>query len=122
MQPDTLVLKVQPDEGMELTIQAKQPGPKLCMGALSLNFRYSELPGGESFEAYERLLLDAMLGDQTLFIRSDVIAASWRVFTPVLEAWRERCPLQHYAPGSDGPEAAARLLFAENREWRPLSR
>ena len=122
MQPDTLVLKVQPDEGMELTIQAKQPGPKLCMGALSLNFRYSELPGGESFEAYERLLLDAMLGDQTLFIRSDVIAASWRLFTPVLEAWRERCPLQHYAPGSDGPEAAARLLFAENREWRPLSR
>ena len=120
MQPDTLVLKVQPDEGMELTIQAKQPGPKLCMGGLSLNFRYSELPGGESFEAYERLLLDAMLGDQTLFIRSDVIAGSWRLFTPVLENWQEKCPLAVYAPGSEGPEEAARLLFREGREWRPL--
>ncbi len=120
MQPDTLVLKVQPDEGMELTIQAKQPGPKLCMGGLSLNFRYSELPGGESFEAYERLLLDAMLGDQTLFIRSDVIAGSWRLFTPVLENWQEKCPLAVYAPGSEGPEEATRLLFREGREWRPL--
>ncbi len=120
MQPDTLVLKVQPDEGMELTIQAKQPGPKLCMGGLSLNFRYSELPGGESFEAYERLLLDAMLGDQTLFIRSDVIAESWKLFTPVLENWGEQCPLAVYEPGTDGPEESFRLLFRDGREWRPL--
>lgn len=120
MQPDTLVLKVQPDEGMELTIQAKQPGPKLCMGGLSLNFRYSELPGGESFEAYERLLLDAMLGDQTLFIRSDVIAESWKLFTPVLENWQHDCPLVTYAPGSDGPTEANRMLFLDNREWREL--
>ena len=119
MQPDTLVLNVQPDEGMELTIQAKQPGPKLCMGGLTLSFRYRDLPGGESFDAYERLLLDAMLGDQTLFIRSDSIAESWRLFTPLLENWNS-LPLEPYAPGSDGPAAAARLLFADNREWRSL--
>ena len=119
MQPDTLVLNVQPDEGMELTIQAKQPGPKLCMGGLTLSFRYSDLPGGEGFDAYERLLLDAMLGDQTLFIRSDSIAESWRLFTPLLENW-SKLPLETYAPGSDGPERAGRLLFADSREWRPL--
>ena len=90
------------------------------MGGLSLNFRYSELPGGESFEAYERLLLDAMLGDQTLFIRSDVIAESWKLFTPVLENWGEQCPLAVYEPGTDGPEESFRLLFRDDREWRPL--
>ena len=119
MQPDTLVLKVQPNEGMELTIQAKQPGPKLCMGGVTMSFRYSDLPGGESFDAYERLLLDAMLGDQTLFIRSDSIAESWRLFTPLLENW-DSLPLETYAAGSDGPESAARLLFADDREWRAL--
>ncbi len=117
MQPDTLVLRVQPDEGMELTIQAKQPGPKLCMGGLTLNFNYSDLPGGEQFEAYERLLLDAMLGDQTLFIRSDVIAASWRLFTPVLENW-QTLPLCSYRSGSQGPEEAMRLTG--EREWREI--
>jgi len=119
MQSDTLVLNVQPDEGMELTIQAKQPGPKLCMGGLTMSFRYRDLPGGESFDAYERLLLDAMLGDQTLFIRSDSIAESWRLFTPLLENWGN-LPLESYVPGSAGPAGAGRLLFADNREWRPL--
>ena len=119
MQPDTLVLRVQPDEGMELTIQAKQPGPKLCMGGLTLNFRYSDLPGGEQFEAYERLLLDAMLGDQTLFIRSDVIAASWRLFTPVLEHW-DALPLAEYSPGTQGPDEAMRLFAGTQREWREI--
>ncbi len=118
MQPDTLILKVQPDEGMELTIQAKQPGPKLCMGGLSLNFRYSDLPG-EAFDAYERLLLDAMRGDQTLFIRSDSIAESWKLFTPVLEAFQQ-IPLETYPRNSNGPEGAERLILADGREWRPL--
>lgn len=117
MQQDTLVLRVQPDEGMELTIQAKQPGPKLCMGGLTLDFHYADLPGGEFFEAYERLLLDAMLGDQTLFLRSDVIDASWRLLTPVLER-RETLPLVRYAPGSQGPAEAERLTGT--RGWRAI--
>ena len=65
-------------------------------------------------------LLDAMLGDQTLFIRSDVIAESWKLFTPVLENWGEQCPLAVYEPGTDGPEESFRLLFRDGREWRPL--
>ena len=108
---------------MALTIQAKQPGPKLCMGGMTLNFNYADLAGGESPDAYGRLLLDALLGDQTLFIRSDVIAASWKLFSPVLENWRDAgacSPLTFYEAGSAGPAAADRLLFRDGREWRPL--
>lgn len=123
MSPATLVLKVQPEEGMALTIQAKQPGPKLCMGEMTMNFNYGELPGKDHLDAYARLLIDALLGDQTLFIRSDVTAASWELFSPVLAAWESRpaqCPLHSYAAGSEGPEAAARLLRADHRAWRRL--
>ena len=125
---DMLVLNVQPEEGMALSIQAKQPGPKLCMGRLSLDFKYAEVFGGDIPDAYERLLLDCMLGDQTLFIRSDVIAASWRLFTPVLEAWSKfdgnnfNCPcnLRTYPAGSWGPEEAAQLLCGCASCWRDL--
>ncbi len=128
MHPDVLVLTVQPDEGMALEIQAKQPGPKLCMGNLTLDFKYSNLFGGESHDAYERLLLDAMLGDQTLFIRSDVIAAAWRLLTPVLEAWDSfdahnlECPchLRKYPAGSWGPAAAAAIPKSDGFRWRQL--
>lgn len=123
MTPVTLVLKVQPEEGMALTIQAKQPGPKFCMGDMTLNFNYAELAGGIALDAYARLLLDALLGDQTLFIRSDVTAASWELITPLLSAWQsqpERFPLYTYPAGTDGPEAAEKLLFKDGRQWRPL--
>ncbi|MBP7637788.1 MAG: glucose-6-phosphate dehydrogenase, partial [Kiritimatiellae bacterium] len=122
--PDSLVLKVQPDEGMSLHLQAKRPGPKLCMGELPLAFRYSDL-GDEldAPDAYARLLLDAMLHDHTLFVRNETITAAWQLFTPVLDAWRDpagRCPLHAYAAGSDGPAAAAELLARDGRAWRPL--
>ncbi len=128
LSPDMLVLNVQPEEGMTLSIQAKQPGPKLCMGRLSLDFRYSAVFGGEIPDAYERLLLDCMLGDQTLFIRSDVIAAAWRLFTPVLEAWSKfdannlNCPchLRLYPAGSCGPEDADGLFCGSGANWRDL--
>ncbi|MDD3885787.1 MAG: glucose-6-phosphate dehydrogenase [Victivallaceae bacterium] len=118
LQRNILTFNIQPDEGMTLTIQAKRPGPKLCMGALDMDFRYSQLGEREEmFDAYERLLLDVMLGDQTLFIRSDIIAASWRLFTPLLYNWRDRCPLSSYQPGSDGPKSALDLPLADGREW-----
>jgi len=121
LEPDVLVLNVQPEEGMALSIQAKQPGPRLCMGRLTLNFSYAEAFGGQIPEAYERLLLDCMLGDQTLFIRSDIIAASWRLFTPVLEAWRENAtPLYTYKAGSEGPDGANRLFGKSGYFWREL--
>ncbi len=121
LEPDVLILNVQPQEGMALTIQAKQPGPRLCMGSLTLNFNYADAFGGNIPDAYERLLLDSTLGDQTLFIRSDIIAASWRLFTPVLEAWQNNAtPLYPYAVGSDGPEEAQRLFGKSNYHWRDL--
>ncbi len=109
--PNVLTLTVQPKEGMNLAIQAKQPGPKLCMGTLGLNFRYSDLFGGDLPDAYEHLLLDAMCGDQTLFIRSDMIQQSWELFTPVLKAWESDpdIPLHPYPAGSWGPDAAENI-------------
>jgi len=123
--PDSLVLKVQPDEGMSLHLQAKRPGPKLCMGELPLAFNYADL-GSElnAPDAYARLLLDAMLHDHTLFVRNETIAAAWRLFTPVLDMWRDKpdaCPLHTYPAGSNGPLEADDLLSRDSRAWCPLA-
>jgi len=120
--PNVLVFRVQPDEGGVLLLQAKRPGPTLCMGALPMTFTYQEAFGGGVPEAYERLLLDAMQGDQTLFIRNDTIDASWALLTPVLAAWEgegneSRHPLHGYASGSWGPKAADDLLARDGRRW-----
>ncbi|OQA82092.1 MAG: Glucose-6-phosphate 1-dehydrogenase [Lentisphaerae bacterium ADurb.Bin242] len=113
-----LILTVQPEEGLALNLIAKRPGPKLCMGDLTMDFKYASiLDTGESMpEAYERLLLDCMLGDQTLFIRSDTVRLAWSLLSPVLEA-RERMPLRFYPAGSAGPEEADRLLRSDGRSW-----
>ncbi len=122
--PNTLVLNVQPEEGAHLSLQAKRPGPKLCMGTLNMHFNYKEAFGGRVPEAYERLLLDCMLGDQTLFIRTDTVEKSWQLLTPVLEQWRKspvdegNCRLHAYPAGSWGPQAAADLLARDGRRWR----
>ncbi len=119
--PNVLVLTVQPNEGVSLTIQAKVPGPKICLASLAMNFCYSEVFGVAPPNAYERLLLDCMLGDQTLFWRSDGIEVSWSIFTPVLEKWErdpEECPLYPYWAGTWGPGEAETLLERDGREWR----
>ncbi len=105
--PNTLTLRMRPNEGMELQLQAKHSGPKMAMGNLQFATSYEEQsdnPGAP--DAYARLLLDAMLNDHTLFVRGETIIESWRLFTPVLEAWRdepERYPLLAYPAGSEGP-------------------
>lgn len=122
--PNQLVLDVQPQEGLTLKIQAKEPGPKLCMGQLSMDFKYSSiLENGEFMpDAYERLLLDCMLADQTLFIRSDTIAYAWKLLAPVLDAWEANDPsagpLYSYQPGSWGPKEADALLIPHNIFWQ----
>jgi glucose-6-phosphate 1-dehydrogenase len=122
--PNVLVLNVQPEEGMSLTIQAKRPGPKLCMSALTMDFSYREVFGGELRDAYERLLLDCMLGDQTLFMRYDNIELAWSLLTPILGVWGENknadktCPLRFYDAGSWGPSASDELLENDGRLWR----
>lgn len=120
--PNVLEIAVQPEEGISLSIQAKQPGPKMCMGTLKMSYRYSDVFSGPPPEAYERLILDAMLGDQTLFIHSDSILQSWKLLDPVLKIWADpkremECPLYSYAPGTFGPEASDTLLRRDGREW-----
>ena len=123
--PNQLILNVQPEEGLRLTIQAKQPGPKLCMGALSMDFKYASIlePGETMPDAYERLLLDCMLGDQTLFIRNDTIEHAWSLLTPVLNVWERGeggpvPPLFHYPAGSWGPKEAESLTDMDKVLWK----
>jgi glucose-6-phosphate 1-dehydrogenase len=122
--PNVLVLHVQPEEGIALTLEAKRPGPKLCMGSLTLRFDYRTVFGEDPPEAYERLLLDAMLGDQTLFVRSDGVEAAWALLTGLLGTWEAGmrcatgCDLHPYAAGSWGPAAADALLTRDGRAWR----
>ena len=111
---NVLIFSIQPDEGVSLTIQAKQPGPKLCMHPLMMDFKYREVFGVVPPEAYERLILDCMLGDQTLFIRSDGMELAWSFLTPVL---MNPPPLEFYEGGSWGPESANRLIQKDGREW-----
>ncbi len=125
LSPNVLVLNVQPHEGVSLKIQAKQPGPKLCMGDLKLKFLYRDVFGGEPPEAYERLLLDVMLGDQTLFVRQDTIEMAWSLLTPVLDSWEKEGvgaggggTLYPYRAGTWGPLEADRLLEHDGRSWK----
>jgi glucose-6-phosphate 1-dehydrogenase len=91
------------------------------MSALNLDFNYEEVYNEKSGEAYERLLLDGMLGDQTLFIRSDDMQVAWELYTPVLQRWAElgaNGAMHFYEPGSWGPRAADELLWDDKRRWR----
>ena len=121
LSPNILVLKIQPEEGIGLHLEAKTPGPKLCMNDLSLNFSYQDIFGSATPNAYERLLLDCMTGDQTLFVRNDAVELSWQLFMPVLEAWERypaANPLRFYSSRSWGPREADSLLAQDGRQWR----
>ena len=116
---NTLVLQIYPTEGIELSLQAKKPGPKLCIGRMTLKFDYNSLGKSAADDAYERLLLDALLGDPTLFIRSDFIVEAWKLLTPVLEKWQsDNIPPECYPAGSEGPAGAEKL--AAPAGWRTL--
>ena len=118
--PDTFAFQIQPDEGMSLVLNGKVPGLETRTQPVKMNFRHSTTFGSDTPEAYERLLLDAMTGDGTLFIRDDETEASWQLCAPVLEAWSAagRAGLHTYAAGSWGPESADALLARDNRAWR----
>lgn len=119
--PNLLVLRIQPDEGISLRIGAKVPGTRSDVRPVSMDFRYGSSFGVQPPEAYERLLLDAMLGDSTLFTRWDGVEASWELLTPVLDAWAEGAsPLLQYEAGSWGPDAARGLIEQDGREWHRM--
>jgi glucose-6-phosphate 1-dehydrogenase len=121
VQANQIVLTVQPDEGVSVSLGAKIPGSRLRIRPVNMEFRYGTSFLSESPEAYERLILDAMRGDATLFTRNDEIEALWGIIDPILTAWHEdtTSPVPQYASGSAGPEEA-NLLLAEGQRWRRL--
>jgi glucose-6-phosphate 1-dehydrogenase len=119
--PNLLVLRIQPDEGISLRFGAKVPGTRSDVRPVHMDFRYGSSFGVGAPEAYERLLLDAMLGDATLFTRWDGVQAAWALLTPVLEAWADGAsPLRTYEAGTWGPEVAAELIERDGRTWHRM--
>jgi len=117
--PDALVLRIQPDEGVTLRFGAKVPGQAFKVRSVSMDFFYGAAFLEETPEAYERLLLDALVGDPTLFIRTDEVSQAWRIVDPVLQAWEEDdVPLAHYEAGTWGPPESDEILRRDGRRWR----
>jgi glucose-6-phosphate 1-dehydrogenase len=122
LEPTVLALRVQPEEGLSMRIASKLPGPKVRIFPVKMEFNYSSSFGGTSPEAYERLMLDVMAGDATLFMRRDAVEAAWQFVMPILNHWeRNRVrDLPEYQCGTWGPVEADRLINADGREWRTL--
>ena len=116
--PNAITLRIQPEEGISLKFGAKVPSAGLRIRSVTMDFQYVTSFLVEAPEAYERLLLDCMIGDPTLFTRADEVEAAWTLVDPIENAWRSgRPPLSTYAAGTWGPEPATQLLKADGREW-----
>ncbi|MCX7787615.1 MAG: glucose-6-phosphate dehydrogenase [Spirochaetes bacterium] len=117
---NALIIRIQPNEGISLIMNAKIPGYTLNMRPVNMDFSYGSAFGESPPEAYERLLLDALVGDSTLYTRRDEIEASWTFITRILKGWEEDpSPIPQYVPGGSGPEEAKTLL-EPNTRWRKL--
>jgi len=121
-EPNVLTVRIQPDEGIALRFASKVPGDELAVSNVSMDFSYARAFEVEPPEAYEKLLLDAMRGDPTLFARRDDVEEAWEFVTPILEAWDadRESPIAAYEPGSAGPPEADALLRRDGRGWVPL--
>jgi glucose-6-phosphate 1-dehydrogenase len=122
MKSNVISMRIQPDEGIALRFEAKVPGPSMHLSPVDMDFCYSTAFGVSTANGYERLLLDAMLGDGTLFAHRDDVEATWALMTPVLEYWAKN-PVKdfpNYAAGTWGPSAADALLEMDGRKWRKL--
>ncbi len=122
VEPNSLVLNIQPQEGISLSFGAKTPGTKLHISPVAMDFYYRRAFGAGSREAYATLINDCVRGDATLFDRADSVEAAWALVDPILDAWRSSPPpaFPNYPAGSEGPDAAFQLVEAEGRHWRPL--
>jgi glucose-6-phosphate 1-dehydrogenase len=120
LEPDALIVRVQPDEGLSLSFGAKVPGHAFRVRKASMDFSYQNF-GGHSPDAYERVILDALIGDHTLFIRADEVGRSWRIVDPVLRYWaNDPRPIPLYQAATWGPPEAAALVAQDGRTWRSL--
>ncbi|HEX5109316.1 MAG TPA: glucose-6-phosphate dehydrogenase [Vicinamibacterales bacterium] len=121
MNPNVLALRIQPDEGISLAFDAKQPGPLERLSTVTMDFSYGAHFKAEPNTGYETLLFDVLMGDQTLFHRMDMVEAGWQIVDPILRlAGGDRSPLRPYAGGSSGPSEADLLIERAGREWREL--
>ena len=122
LQPNRLLIRIQPDEGISLRFGAKVPGPSMNLGLVNMDFDYARYFGTAPSTGYERLLYDCMIGDATLFKRTDTVEASWKILQPVLDVWSALPPrdFPNYAAGSWGPPKADELMARDGREWREL--
>jgi len=119
LEPNTLILRIQPDEGISLKFSAKLPGQAIHIRPVNMEFQYGTSFGKKSPEAYERLLLDAMLGDSTLFSRGDMVEVAWKLVMPILEAWQQPARnFPNYKAGSWGPKEADEFIASDGRRWR----
>ncbi len=118
-QPNRLIIHIQPQEGIVLRFQAKQPGSTLHLSPVDMHFSYQETFRSRSPQAYETLLADVMSGDATLFMRADQVETSWSILTPILNAWADLMPIDfpNYKSGTWGPEAADALIAKDGRSW-----
>jgi glucose-6-phosphate 1-dehydrogenase len=120
IEPNRLVLRVHPDEGLSLFLQTKNPGSEVCLNPISMDFCYQK---GVLMDAYEWVLLNCMHDDQLLFVREDGVEKTWSLLTPVIERLESTTVVEqfpNYAAGSSGPEEADLLIKRDGREWRPL--
>jgi len=121
MNRNTLIMRIQPEEGITLNMNAKIPGYTTDMRPVNMDFAYGSAFGQATLEAYERLLFDAIVGDSTLYTRRDEIEASWTFITRILEGWKnDDTPIPAYSPGSSGPEESKELMGSIGSKWRRL--
>lgn len=121
--PNVLSMRIQPNEGISLRFEAKMPGPALRTRSVDMDFRYGSFFGASTGDAYDRLLLDCMTGDQTLFTRADEVEAAWRVVTPALSVWEsptDPASMPLYEAGTWEPAEAELLINQDGRRWRRL--
>jgi glucose-6-phosphate 1-dehydrogenase len=122
MNPNWMILRIQPEEGIALEFAAKRPGPSVRLGTVSMDFAYKTYFKMACNTGYETLIYDCMIGDATLFQRADNVEDGWRVVQPILDAWADSPPrdFPNYVAGGSGPAAADALLARDGRAWRPL--
>jgi glucose-6-phosphate 1-dehydrogenase len=121
LQPNVLVIRIQPNEGITLRFGAKLPGQAMRIRSVNMDFRYGSSFGVKPPEAYERLLLDCMLGDSTLYARRDMVERGWEIVSPIIAAWQKPATdFPNYEAGSWGPQAAVELIERDGRKWRRL--
>ncbi|MCH8056056.1 MAG: glucose-6-phosphate dehydrogenase, partial [Deltaproteobacteria bacterium] len=122
LDPNWLVLNIQPDEGISLSFGAKLPGPEMNIKSVTMDFSYQTSFGVGSRSAYSTLLNDCMRGDATLFERADSVEAAWGLVDPILNAWKGAPSprFSNYAAGSWGPREADQLLKRDGRRWRNM--